>query len=668
MAVLFGLVLAFIGGAAAGRALLGTPRDEPANFFLVLMGVLGVQTTLLLIWIAVMLFGRQAAGSMLALSSIGGFIVQGGQRLAAAIHRGMMPRAALMAHGRMILDPAIARGTFSAISHGLWLAFNCGCLLMIIVLLSARQYTFAWETTILNADSYVPLTRAVAALPRLAGFAAPSNEQIVAAQWRGSDEAFTQDRDDSRAWSAFLVGCLVMYGFAPRLLLMAWSIGQRRSALSRYRLDLTRPEFLRLEATLMPVAAPLGVRDGDDAAEPSPFRPADLSDSAPIAKVGTGLPAILGFEIERPSVWPPQLHGMTWTDLGIVETRDQQHAIIHELQNGNSPPRSIVLVGGLTSVPDRGVERFVTQVQRTTKSPLFLLLTGGQSLRQRADLNGLEQRIADWRALASRVGIAMERVLELDLDHLTDESRSRLAQVTGRDSSAGDSAVTRETRRLEASFKLVSDWWRSHDGSKPPDADDAVRLHQSIMGLHSEEAGSWRSWLRVPGQLSGTSAHEIASTLSQGSRRFMDMLPLTLRNSPKWLAAGAMAGALGCVAAAALLSPVAIGALPLWSAIGAAVSGVLHAHRSQAAVSSPPSETSLTERDQIVRSAVLLAMMLELQGRGEALITRVLQDAVDPVEAALPFEISAFQEWLDEQRHRFDQALAREIQTGGGTS
>src|SRR6185295_2225924 len=47
------LIAAAAGGAAAARACLGTPRDEPINFFHVFGVLLGVQTLLLVAWIVV---------------------------------------------------------------------------------------------------------------------------------------------------------------------------------------------------------------------------------------------------------------------------------------------------------------------------------------------------------------------------------------------------------------------------------------------------------------------------------------------------------------------------------------------------------------------------------------------------------------------------------------
>ena len=53
-------------------------------------------------------------------------------------------------------------------------------------------------------------------------------------------------------------------------------------------------------------------------------------------------------------------------------------------------------------------------------------------------------------------------------------------------------------------------------------------------------------------------------------------------------------------------------------------------------------------------------MLLELQGRDESTITRVLDRAIDQDDSAALAGDDQAQRWLDDLRHRFDLALARE--------
>ena len=126
------------------------------------------------------------------------------------------------------------------------------------------------------------------------------------------------------------------------------------------------------------------------------------------------------------------------------------------------------------------------------------------------------------------------------------------------------------------------------------------------------------------------------------------------------MAAGAAAGALGCIAAAALISPVAISALPLWSVIGSAVAGILPgpAPRPGALVDAVP---EAQDRGDTVRAAALWSLLLELQGSSEARITAVLQQTLDPDDGAALVSADDAQRWLDGVRHQFDLAMTREV-------
>ena len=73
-------------------------------------------------------------------------------------------------------------------------------------------------------------------------------------------------------------------------------------------------------------------------------------------------------------------------------------------------------------------------------------------------------------------------------------------------------------------------------------------------------------------------------------------------------------------------------------------------------------ETPASDLGAAVRSAALFVMLLELQGHDERRITRVL-DAVllDDDREALSTAVGVSR-WLDDLRHRFDLALAKEVQ------
>jgi hypothetical protein len=143
--------------------------------------------------------------------------------------------------------------------------------------------------------------------------------------------------------------------------------------------------------------------------------------------------------------------------------------------------------------------------------------------------------------------------------------------------------------------------------------------------------------------------------LKTGANRMLHLLPERLRRNPKWYAAGALAGAMGCVAATTLISPAAIASLPMWAGLGAALSAAIPS--GQTGQATQPQAINLTDA---VNSAALFALLLELQGRDEIQITRIIDHVAGNQEPPALSDSTAVHQWLDTLRHRFDLALAAE--------
>ena len=98
-----------------------------------------------------------------------------------------------------------------------------------------------------------------------------------------------------------------------------------------------------------------------------------------------------------------------------------------------------------------------------------------------------------------------------------------------------------------------------------------AELQRAIAELYGGGRQAWQDLLRA--RLGGVAPN--LSELRESSRRMVDLLPARLRNT-RWLAAGAVAGALGCIAAATLVAPAAIVAL---AGVGRGGSRAVGAHR-----------------------------------------------------------------------------------------
>lgn len=651
-------MLALIAGAGTAFAALGRGvggQGVVVNFYVAIGAILGIQTLTLAAWCVLMALSSVRRGPTEGLLSLGRAAVATAQWLASRVRRGRITRASIHAWSHVHASGLIGRWTFSAITHGLWLSFNTGCLIAIMLLLSTRHYQFVWETTILEDRHYVRLTHGLSHLPRLAGFDAPDDEQIARSRWTGRVNSF--DDESRRAWSSLLVGSIVLYGFAPRIVLLGWSLSRRRNAASKFVLDTRLPGYARLEARLSD--APARCETSDDAISSvnaaafavSAERSGDTQWIRPI-----GPPAIVGIEIARPAVWPPRTPRAVWDDLGIVESRDDRRSVLAAIGDSTTEPATVLMVCDLATTPDRGIGRFIAEIVARLARPAAVMLTGGQALRSRGmDATGVATRVADWKQLCIEAHVPQDRIIELDLDHITAAGLQTIASFAGDgDRSPGKS------RHLEDAFEIINTHARRWfgQGGRPTTAAQA-ELHRAIAKLYQDGGEGWRASLgihRVQNLMGGDNIGQLTDQMRSGAARMTELLPMRLRKSPKWLAAGALSGALGCVAASLLISPVAIAALPAWAGIAAAVAAIWQ-----------PTGREKTEPDAVggevtaaVRAAALFAMVLELQGHIEADITRILDATLPDNDHALMNETEVTA-WLDSLRHRFNIAVAEAL-------
>lgn len=636
LVVVVGLIIAAVAGATTARMTLGPEAGGPVNFFWVLGSILGVQTLALIAW----LISIMARPGVIAIGSLGGIAFALGSRLTRWLHKGPIQIAAVQAMGSVYARSNIGRWTLSAISHGLWLAFLIGCLLLVVLILSTKQYGFVWETTILSERTYIGLTRTLALLPEALGFTAPDAGQIAASQWTGDGKPPPQVGE---AWSGLLVGSIVVYGILPRALLLGLCLLGRWRASRRFRLDTTRPGFSHLRSRLIPVARPIGIVDREPASHPE--QPASIEEG-PLPIPAEGPAAILGLEIEPPqSQWPPPLDGLDWLDLGFVDSRGDRRRVLEQINTAVIAPRMIVVVCSLTSTPDRGSRAFIHDLQHSTHIPVVMVLTEGQRLRSRGNGDQFRQRIEDWHRLAKDAQVPDSRVTEIDLDHLTESSRSKLARVVCADTRAGPRG-----RHIEQSFQVIVEHVSRWSGQ--PGVTEQAELQRAIAAFYRAERPAWQDLLRVDLKESGNKVEQLRT----GAHRMIELLPERLRHNRRWLAAGALAGALGCVAATTLMTPAAIAALPAWAGLGAAVSTLVGSFGKDEQSTVSPAAIDFTEA---VSGAALFALVLELQGHDEVTITRI----IDRVAEDEPPPISgpdAARRWLTALRQRLDLALAAE--------
>ncbi len=417
---LAGIGLAALAGAATARTAFAGAEGTTVNFFWLLASLLGLHALSFTVWLALMIVTpRWTSGGILG-SAMLWLWRQLSERFGPSPYRAAAMQALGVRWGR----GRTGRWLASSLGHGLWLGFVLGILAMTLALLSAQQYIFVWETTILDATAYVRLTDTLAALPAALGIAVPDRATVIAAQWPGAPDA-----GNDVLWSALLISTILLYGLLPRALALAVSAWQTRRG-AAVPLDLGRPYYAQLVTRLSPMVSAIRVIDRDtEATTPSDTHP-DLAQLPPAPAAGPVY--LIGWEIDAPEVgWPPpgtpdQVH-----DLGCRDGRAELDGAIDALTKSANEPSRVAAVLDLRQTPDRGVTAALAALRTAAHGHLVVVFTGAATLHTRMPAPDAATRIADWVAAGLAAGIEADHMLAIDLDRPTADDRRRLAHILG---------------------------------------------------------------------------------------------------------------------------------------------------------------------------------------------------------------------------------------------
>lgn len=309
-----------IMGFSATAALMAAPQ---LNFFYVLLSVLGVNTLMMLLWLATLLRPPFKNGSPVWLP-----LLWRGQNQEHTV------RSALaQLYTEAAATPAM-RWYGGMVSHRLWLCSLAGMWLAMWLMLLVRQYAFSWESTLLDNHTLAAWVGALAWLPQQLGFAVPDAATIAASR----DAA---DSSQARLWAGFLLGSVLCYGLLPRLglwLLCAWQWRRRQQ-----ELPLSLPYYRHIIQRWQQQ-----VVDADTVAE-APARAA-----APIRLSDAPKQAALLDAPWPDAQWHRHVLGQQWQDGGVIDHRDALRRLLDELQQH---PAQLLIGVRAQVVPDRGLLR-----------------------------------------------------------------------------------------------------------------------------------------------------------------------------------------------------------------------------------------------------------------------------------------------------------------------
>lgn len=332
----------FVGLVAYGIAVSVVGGDRSINAVLAFLLVLGGHVVTLVMWCFAVLaawFSRGTAGRL----SFGRLFL----RLVAWLPLDRGPHSLTLLHATtsLLQRARLIPWAFGLISHAVWALAFVLLLAALWFAFSFRAYSMTWETTILSGDFFVGFVRATGWLPGLLGFPVPDASTVLAAGAAGSDQ---------KAWAWWLIGCIVVYGLVPRIILagLSWALWLRGKRL--LKLDMAHPYYRKLLARFEEMETSIVV----DAEQPPPVaaspqgRQAALESSAALAAVGFELPP------EHP--WPPA--GLSSPD-GFCErisgTGEERRALLNRLAQVR--PYKLLVACNAASSPDRGTERFLRE-------------------------------------------------------------------------------------------------------------------------------------------------------------------------------------------------------------------------------------------------------------------------------------------------------------------
>ena len=322
--------------------LLGTyqlMQQSSLNFMLILVGILGGNSLMLIIWL-ISLTQKYRAPTSIPLWLTGS--------LKDPIHQ------ALLEHDAQTAAQPPFRWIRSRISHQIALCGLFGMFTASLMLLTVRQYQFNWQSTLLTDQHFAQIIHALAWLPAQLGIPTPSPSIIAAARNHYHSEHAAQ-------WGILLLASILCYGIIPRLI--AWLICWQHSRRYHPTLNLAQPYYQNIIQQWQRQII-------DDASDYQPDRPIIAPTKIPLNYTGAHW-AILLEAPDAPDNWYSHILGQDWTNKGSIVERAQLADLITEL---TAQPVQLLIGIRAQQTPDRGIVRQISKLAQATQHNIIIQL------------------------------------------------------------------------------------------------------------------------------------------------------------------------------------------------------------------------------------------------------------------------------------------------------
>lgn len=374
------IIAAILGGLAAGNAV---SELHTLNIYWLLAVLLGFNLLSLMLWVTGITLNLQGLSS--------GIVAQ----LASWIpfrdkDNNTIESLARGAWWESCLTGMVGKWRISVLTHQFWMVYLTAGLVLLILLMLAKQYNFIWGTTLLPENSLPKLTESLGKPLTLIGLEMPDSRQIASSRM----EVGRQDAQTRSAWAQFLIGVLVIYGLLPRLLLLGLSVMMLKWSEHRFKLDLYLPYYIDLRQRLMANKATSKIIDADPLAG---VKPVEIQ-HAPVNNVVPANAHALGIELDDQINWPDSVT----CRLNIIDQQTQEDAIelVKKLDG------SLLIGVAAYRLPDRGIQRIIKEILAATKCKPWLVL-----LNKKPVVSISNSRELAWFRLAEACEIPAEHVI-----------------------------------------------------------------------------------------------------------------------------------------------------------------------------------------------------------------------------------------------------------------
>ena len=372
-------IAVLLGGLAASQAV---SESSILNIYWLLVVLLGFNTISLLLWICGIIFNLQSLSN--------GIVAQ----LACWLpyRRKTEPTVASLASlawWESCLTGLVGKWRISVMTHQFWFAYLVTGLILLILLMLAKQYNFIWGTTLLPDSALPRLTQILGTPLEAIGLKIPDDSQAIDSRIGAGH----QDADTRTAWASFLIGSVLFYGILPRLLVFGFSLMMLKCSERRFRLDLYLPYYIELRQQLMARATRSEIIDADPNAGLNPTEVVHPPENIAIPANALAL----GIELDAATQWPESIH----CRLNIIDQDTHDDAIVL-MKNFNGP---LLLGVAAHRLPDRGVQRLIKDLVGNSRVKPWLILLNKPSIAVTS------AREFSWFRLAESCGIPAEHVI-----------------------------------------------------------------------------------------------------------------------------------------------------------------------------------------------------------------------------------------------------------------